>query len=259
MLLHALYSEWIKLRRTPAAWLTVLFPIVCILIIDLYLYVTHRLSWNNLLLFAFSFWIMLWPAGGVALQAALAADYDRQEKRWQALRVRPVALAALFGAKILVQEIHLLLHSLFMSGLILLTGILLRVPGDMPWLLLLILALISTFLILPLQVLYIWIATATGIGMAIALGAIGLLLEALLGGTSMGEHVWLFIPWAWPMRLFLLLSNVWINLHGDFSSSGAQPGMRLLPIPLVATLILLVGITIASLHWFCSIEPTNDV
>ena len=76
MLLHALHSEWIKLRRTPAMWLTILFPIVCILGIGWYLAVSPRLSWNNLLSFAFGFWITLWPAGGVALQAALAADYD---------------------------------------------------------------------------------------------------------------------------------------------------------------------------------------
>jgi ABC-2 type transport system permease protein len=258
-LLRAIHSEWIKLRRTPAAWLTVLFPIVCILGIGWYLAVSHRLSWNNLLSYAFGFWITLWPAAGVALQTALAADYDRQEKRWQALRVRPVALEALFGAKLLVQGFHLLLHSLLMSGLILISGILLRVPGEMPWLLLLLLALICTFLTLPLQVLYTWVATATGIGMAIALGAVGLLLETLLGATSMGDRVWLFVPWAWPMRLFMLLSGVWINVYGNFSLLMAQPILRPIPIPLVATLILLIGITIASLRWFCRIEPANDV
>src|SRR5690242_1872353 len=164
MLLHALHSEWIKLRRTPAMWLTILFPIVCILGIDWYLAASQRLSWNNLLSFAFGFWITLWPAGGVALQAALAADYDRQEKRWSALRMRPVAPETLLGAKLLMQGIHLLLNSLLTSGLILLTGLVLRLPGEPPWFVLLLLALFSTFLTLPLQVVYTWVATAMNIG-----------------------------------------------------------------------------------------------
>jgi ABC-2 type transport system permease protein len=259
MLLRAVCSEWLKLRRTPAAWLTVFFPVICMVGIGWYLSASHRLDWNNLLQYSYGFWITLWPAGGVALQAALAADIDIQENGWRALRMRPVAPETLFGAKMLAQGLHLLLHSLLISSLIPLTGALLRVPGEVPWSLLLLLALSCTFLTLPLQVLYVWFATAKGIGMSIGLGVVGLLLGALLGGTSMGERIWPFVPWAWPMRLFMVFSTIWINLHGDFTSPRVQLGLGLVSIPLLATPVLLVGIVIASLRWFGRQEEEGDM
>lgn len=259
MLLRAICSEWLKLRRTPAAWLTALFPVICMLGIGWYLSASHRLDWNNLLQYSYGLWITLWPAGGVALQAALAADIDVQGNDWRFLRVRPVAPETLFAAKILVQGLHLLLHALLISSLIPLTGVLLRVPGEIPWGLLLLLALGCTLLTLPLQALYVWLATAKGIGMAIGLGIVGLLLGAVLGGTSMGEQIWPFVPWAWPMRLFMILSAIWIDLHDNFTSPRVELGLRLVSIPLLAAPVLLVGIVIASLRWFGRQQDEGDM
>lgn len=38
-------------------------------------------------------------------------------------------------------------------------------------------------------------------GASIAVGSGGFLISALIGATSLGDHVWSYIPWAWAVRL----------------------------------------------------------
>ncbi|GHO57517.1 hypothetical protein KSB_59920 [Ktedonobacter robiniae] len=52
-------SEWLKQRHTPALWLTLLFPLVCMLGMGWYLTVSYRLDWNNMLQFTFGAWLSL--------------------------------------------------------------------------------------------------------------------------------------------------------------------------------------------------------
>lgn len=42
-----------------------------------------------------------------------------------------------------------------------------------------------------------------GLGASLGLGAVGLLLAAVVGGTSLGNGVWAFVPWAWPVRIMV--------------------------------------------------------
>lgn len=259
MFVRALASEWLKQRRTPALWLTLLFPLVCTLGIGWYLATSYRLDWNNMFQFTFGAWLSIWPAGGVALQAALSAELDMQDNNWRGLLARPVAPAILLGAKLFVQAAHLLIHTLFLSGALVLAGVLLHARGTVPWSVVLMLALSTVLFTLPLQVLYIWAATAKGMGMAIGLGAVGLLLGPLLGATSMGEHVWFYVPWTWPMRLYMLLSAILSEFHGDFAAPIVQPGLHLVYGVLAAALVLLLVVVFASLVWFERREQGNVI
>lgn len=259
MFVRALASEWLKQRRTPALWLTLLFPLVFMLGMSWYLTASHRLEWNNMLQFSFGAWLAIWPAGGVALQAALAAELDVQENNWRALLVRPVSPATLLGAKLLVQAAHLLLHTLMLSAATILAGFLLHMQGAVPWSILLLLSLGTVLFTLPLQVLYMWVATAKGMGLAIGIGAVGLLLGPLLGATSMGEKVWAYIPWAWPFRLYMLLTGIWSDFHGDFAAPFIQPALQIMYVVLIVSLILLLVLVLVSLVWFQRREQGNVV
>ena len=53
---------------------------------------------------------------------------------------------------------------------------------------------------LPLAALQLWIAFAGGFGVSVGTGMGGLLIAALLGATMLGDQIWPFIPWAWPVR-----------------------------------------------------------
>ncbi|MGZ7443137.1 lantibiotic immunity ABC transporter MutG family permease subunit [Paenibacillus sp. TH7-28] len=57
---------------------------------------------------------------------------------------------------------------------------------------------------LALCALHIWLALAFGMGASAAAGGAGFLLAAIVGATAIGERIWTFVPWAWPVRLSLL-------------------------------------------------------
>lgn len=54
---------------------------------------------------------------------------------------------------------------------------------------------------LTLCILHLWLAIAFGFGATAAIGGVGLLVSAILGGTALGDEIWWCIPWAWPLRL----------------------------------------------------------
>lgn len=54
---------------------------------------------------------------------------------------------------------------------------------------------------IPLVALSLWIAFAAGMGVSVGVGMGGVLVAAIIGGTLIGDKIWPFIPWAWPVRL----------------------------------------------------------
>lgn len=57
--------------------------------------------------------------------------------------------------------------------------------------------------ILPLIALHLWISLAWGMGASISVGGSGILLSALMN-TSLGDKIWYYIPWGWPVRLSIV-------------------------------------------------------
>lgn len=233
-LLRGMGAEFLKLRRSMTLWLTVLFPLLCMLAFGWYLATTHRMTWDNLQE-TFLIWLVFWSAGGTALQAALAANMDGQN--WRALLARPVEPGMQLGAKYLTLLVLLLLHALWFSVLILITGLLLHAEGEILWGSLLGAPLATTLFVMPMLLLYTWLATAKGFGWTIGLGGIGMLVGTLLGTTSMGDAVWMYVPWAWPFRFPMMahaLSTNWPQLL----------------FPVVATVVLTVTVLWVSIRWF---------
>ncbi|GIQ63022.1 multidrug ABC transporter permease [Paenibacillus cisolokensis] len=63
---------------------------------------------------------------------------------------------------------------------------------------------------LTLCVFHLFLALAFGMGASAAAGGAGFLLAAIVGATVVGDRIWEFVPWAWPVRLsqFPLLARL---------------------------------------------------
>lgn len=61
---------------------------------------------------------------------------------------------------------------------------------------------------IPLAACSLWISFAAGMGVAVGVGMGGMLIAALIGGTLIGDAIWPFVPWAWPVRLSHALAIV---------------------------------------------------
>lgn len=55
-----------------------------------------------------------------------------------------------------------------------------------------------------LMILHLILSYAGGIGLSLTVGSAGTLIAAIVGGTIVGDKLWLYIPWAWSMRMIQL-------------------------------------------------------
>ncbi len=55
--------------------------------------------------------------------------------------------------------------------------------------------------VLPILAIHLWASFLWGMGASIGIGMCGILVAALIGATSLGNKVWMFVPWAWPVKM----------------------------------------------------------
>ena len=248
----AISSEWVKQRRTATRLLAFPVPAVVATVCAWYLSASgDQPSWASLSRMVFELWTTLCVPAGAALFAGLSAGLEDGAGGWRALRARPVPSAALYSAKLTVLAAHTLTSSLALGVFVGVSGAVFGVPGGVPWVSLIALAVLCWAYALPLIALQLWIAEGWGLGAAVAVGIQGLLLAALVGGNSLGGGafgVWLAVPWAWPVR-GVYPTSVLLGL----GSEGLGPQIDSEAVVL-AVCVLSVGLTaaltIAGSAWF---------
>src|SRR5690606_11655279 len=101
--------------------------------------------------------------------------------------------------------------------------------------------------ILPLIALHLWISLAWGMGASISVGGSGILLSALMS-TSLGDKIWHYIPWGWPVRLstlFLLYLFTYETLSYLFYET--KKG-------LISVVVFFILMIIGGTLWFCRFD-----
>ncbi len=247
--LRACRSELGKGRRTAVVPLAALVPSGLVLLLSWYLSSSGRLGGAaDLALWLGQLWTIVWLPCGLALLAGLTADQEAQARDWRGLRARPLPPALLYAAKLVVLASYTLLGALGAQLLLALVACALGRPAAAPALLLAG-AILPWLAALPCLAASLWFAAACGIGVTLGVGALGLFLAALLGGTSLGDTIWGVVPWAWPVRLFGLVASA---LHGDTLPSDAA---RTLALTLAAALALTIAFVTGGMAWFGRYEP----
>jgi hypothetical protein len=216
-LVRVLHAESLKMKRTIALKMVVLYPMVLVLLV---LFMTsqapfsmlrnngHSEEWIRLARSNFRFWAFLMMPLYIALQTALLSGLDHSENQWKALLARPVPRWTLYVAKLLfvvamtVASTFVLILGVFATGAILphLQPELLFAP-PIPWASILsdgaqIAAL--SFLSLTIQqwVSLRWRSFSVAIGTGIIATVAGIF--AVAAGQQVGGWPQYF-PWALPM------------------------------------------------------------
>jgi len=148
---RALHSELLKLRRTLALRLTVVAPLVIAGLCFLFFYkgITSGRNvgggnmpvWTSLCQQALILWSLLMMPLFIALETALLAGLEHQEKNWKLLYTQPVPRWTIYAAKQLTGMGLIALSVLTFWALILLAGFTLHLllpdagfGKDVPWL-----------------------------------------------------------------------------------------------------------------------------
>jgi ABC-2 type transport system permease protein len=152
----------------------------------------------------------------------------------------------------LIMLILLASASTFLAVLALLAGLSFILNIPVPWPIYIaaaIMAIIGTF---PLLAFHLWISFAWGMGASIGIGGGGILIAALMA-TSLGNKIWQFVPWAWPVRLTGLAEAYLLYLPGmeyppEIISSGFVVGQAIKGLVLAA--IFFISLLAGGLIWF---------
>ena len=220
-----LSSEWLKTKRTAIRWLTFCMPVLSSAF--LLWYIGQRgIHDNEQVLTACDLFLEVWttfviPLGAGLLpgllirQEELAGDFTgffrTRAPRYRLFTGKFVFLYGLSAVSTLIAAIT------FGIGLD-------RFPGvSVPWPVFIMSVLSILVGMIPILILQLWASFAWGMGASIGISIGGLLMAALIGATSLGNKIWQFIPWAWPVRLAKLTVRHLVSAPGGIQPTEGIP------------------------------------
>lgn len=247
--MRQLSSEWLRTKRTAVRWLTFLMPTVIALCAVSYL----ALRSDSTQAFAFESFFTIWSGVIIPLMVGVLAGFITHEEELAGNFVgflgtgisRPKLYLGKFILLLFCLTICTLIAVLVLSG-----GMKLLIPCGANMKLFILAALLTSVGALPLLSLHLWISFAWGMGASIGISFGGLLIAILFGTTSLGENVWQFVPWTWPVKLGLLPGTVFIETAQNTIPYAVNTGTT----ALISTAIALITLLLCGTLWFTKWE-----
>ena len=199
--MRVLSAEWLKTKRSAIRGIVFFIP----LLFDAVLiwYITPRGVNDNTQLPAFRIFFEAWTASVVPLGAGILSGFLIHQEELAGsfggilsskVRRNKLYLGKFIFSVILMTISTAIAVTVFAVGLKLILGF------SIVWPIYLKSAILTIMATIPLLAICLWVSWAWGMGASIGISIGGLLLAALMA-TGLGDRVWQFIPWAWPVRL----------------------------------------------------------
>lgn len=212
--MRIIISEWVKTKRTPVRWLAFFTPVIFAAFIVWYF--SLRVITKDIQVSIFQAFFEVWTALVIPLDTGLISG----------IMIHQEELAGGFngfiGSKLprrdlylgkLTMLILLTSTSTLLAVLALLVGSSFVLNIRISWPIFIIAAIMAMIGTLPLLAFHLWISFAWGMGASIAIGGGGALIAALMA-TSLGNNIWQYVPWAWPVHFTGVAGTYLLYLHG---------------------------------------------
>jgi len=238
-----LKSEWLKTKRTPLRPLVAVLPLLYATLILWYFSRWDITPERQLSLFMafFKGWTILVIPVGIGVAAGYMGHQEESAGVFRGLLGNHRPRSHLYFGKLIILLLLFTAATLAATSSLIL-GFQLMMDVLIAWPVFLMATLMAWVGSLPLLTLHYWVGYAWGFGPSIGIGGLGLLIAALMA-TGIGDTLWTYIPWAWPVRLSLLAGAYLTYL----------PGMDVPPDVIASGTILretLKGVCAASLTFF---------
>lgn len=199
--MRILISEWIKTKRTPVKWISLLTPVVFAVLIVWYFSFRTITADTQISIFQafFEVWTALVIPFGAGLISGIMIHQEELAGNFNGFLSNNLPRRNLYLGK-LIMLILMASISTILAVVVLLAGAGYVLHISISWQVFVIAAILALAGTLPLLAFHLWISFAWGMGASIGIGGIGILLSALMA-TSLGDKIWHFVPWAWPVRL----------------------------------------------------------
>lgn len=245
-MIKILSAEWIKTKRTPIKWVAFLTPILYSLVITWY-YSSKTIDLSteiSVFQIFFEVWTIIFIPIGAGLFSGFMIYQEELAGKFNGLLISKLPRLKLYLGKLIIL-ILLTTLSILIGTIILGIGLnyVIHVPVSIS--IFIMAAIITALTTIPLLAFHLWISLAWGMGASIGVGGGGLLIAALMG-TNLGNMVWKYIPWAWPVRISTLPALYFLNLSKKEISYAVQQNAEGGVCALVFLIIMLVG----GIKWF---------
>ncbi len=253
-MMKLLSSEWLKTKRTAIRWFTFCMPAVyAALIIG---YIALRGVDINTQVLVFQIFFEAWTAFVIPLDVGILSGFIVHQEEL-AGNFNGFLAAKVSRYKLYLGKFGLLFVTMTTSTLIativLCVGLNVFLGLLIDWQIFVASAILVVIGTIPLLALHLWASFAWGMGASIGISIGGLLMAALIGATGLGDKIWQFIPWAWPVRL-AMLPGVYLQFMPDMQvtpesiSSGFV--LNQLATGLIAVAICLAVALVGGMVWF---------
>jgi len=213
-----LSAEWLKTKRTAVRWLTFAMPAVVAAMVTGY--VALRGADRRTPALVFQIFFESWAAWIIPLCAGFLSGYMAHQEEtaghFTGFLGSKAARHRLYGSKFGLLVLSMT-ASTFIATVMLGMGIYLFERVTIEWPVFLAASILVMTGTVPILALHLWASFRWGMGASIGMGIGGLLLAALMGATSLGDRIWPFIPWAWPVRL-AVLPGAYLQYTAEMSS-----------------------------------------
>jgi len=201
--------EWLKTKRTPARWLTFLTPFFVAVFLLWYFSGRTITPGTQTAIFQtfFEVWSALVIPVGTGLLAGLMSHQEALAGHYHGWLATKRPRRQLYAGK-LMMLVFLGSFSTFLATMALVAGLHLILDITVAWPVYLFAAILAIVGMLPLLAFHCWLSLIWGFGASIGVGGIGLLIAALMV-TRLGDAIWPWVPWAWPVR-FPVLAGVFL-------------------------------------------------
>lgn len=195
-----LWSEWLKTKHTVIRWFIFFLPL-CFAGLGI-AYMKYRSEISSA--FVFEGFYMIWSAVIIPIGAGLLTGFLIHEEEmagnFNNILNTEISRVKLYAGKFIFSVISLTLCTLLVS-LIHSIGMAAVLPGraNISWFFMAaLLTAVGTF---PILAIHLWISFLWGMGTSIGVGICGILMAVLIGTTSLGNEVWVLLPWSYPVKM----------------------------------------------------------
>ncbi|MCC0695797.1 MULTISPECIES: lantibiotic immunity ABC transporter MutG family permease subunit [unclassified Clostridioides] len=245
-MIGVLSSEWLKTKRTAIRWLTFFMPVVIALCVVAYLAIRSEVTYK----FVFEGYFIVWTAiiipVGISLLSSFIIHEEELAGEFNGFLNTGVSRIKLYLGKFFIL-IFCMAVSTFISSLIICVGMNIIIPDEGSISLFMMASLLAVIGTLPILSIHLWVSFLWGMGASIGISMGGILMAALIGGTSLGGKIWVFVPWAWPVKMSMFPSIYFQTTLSTAISSGAESQLiNALNLTGIGLIIFLVG----GIIWF---------
>ncbi len=212
--MKALASEWAKTKRTPMRWISFLIPVVFAAFVTWYFSLRSVTAGTQISIFQvfFEVWTAMVIPVGAGLISGLAIHQEELAGGFNGLLGSKLPRRDLYLGK-LALLVAMASVSTLLGVSVVLVGLSVVLKAPVSWPVFAVPGLMAAIATVPLLAFHLWISFAWGMGASIGIGCGGSLVACLMA-TNLGNKIWQFIPWAWPVRLTGLTGACLMYLPG---------------------------------------------